>query len=232
MGYKELARKIKDGYNSLKKESIFKYFNITWNQKLGTAEILVENDAEFKAIIIGNTKKSDSRGYMYLFYTNDRKVPFPSVKEIIRRLEIVANRGILADKDAEYFDWREYGSLEMQRIYFSEIIKREVKTDSMKKTNHKDEDLEFTDSMIKRMDEMDQAVYQMCLTLLGLENDEDYAKRFPWNIGIVEEIKESAIRILNKNQYRVCHPFIQEEEGNREFCELDSCGLSECFRHP
>lgn len=232
MGYGELARKIKDGYNSLKREPVFKYFNITWNQKLGTAEILVENDAEFKAIIIGNTKKSDSRGYMYLFYTNDRKVPFPSVKEIIRRLEIVANRGILADKDAEYFDWREYGSLEMQRIYFSEIIKREVKTDSMKKTNHKDEDLEFTDSMIKRMDEMDQAVYQMCLTLLGLENDEDYAKRFPWNIGIVEEIKESAIRILNKNQYKVCYPFIKEEEGNSDFCGLDSCGFSECFRHP
>lgn len=232
MGYGELARKIKDGYNSLKREPVFKYFNITWNQKLGTAEILVENDAEFKAIIIGNTKKSNSRGYMYLFYTNDRKVPFPSVKEIIRRLEIVANRGILADKDAEYFDWREYGSLEMQRIYFSEIIKREVKTDSMKKTNHKDEDLEFTDSMIKRMDEMDQAVYQMCLTLLGLENDEDYAKRFPWNIGIVEEIKESAIRILNKNQYKVCYPFIKEEEGNSDFCGLDSCGFSECFRHP
>ena len=86
--------------------------------------------------------------------------------------------------------------------------------------------------MIERMDEMDQAVYQMCLTLLKLENEEDYAKRFPWNIGIVEEIKESAIQILNENQYRVCHPFIQEEEGNREFCGLDSCGLSECFRHP
>ena len=81
--------------------------------------------------------------------------------------------------------------------------------------------------MIERMDEMDQAVYQMCLTLLKLENEEDYAKRFPWNIGIVEEIKESAIQILNENQYRVCHPFIQEEEGNREFCGLDSCGLSE-----
>lgn len=232
MGYGELARKIKDGYNSLKREPVFKYFNITWNQKLGTAEILLENDAEFKAIIIGNTKKSNSRGYMYLFYTNDREIPFPSVKEIIRRLEIVANRGILADKDAEYFDWREYGSLEMQRIYFSEIIKRETKTDLMKKTNHKDEDLEFTDSMIERMDEMDQAVYQMCLTLLELENEGDFAKRFPWNRGIVEEIKESAIWILNKNQYRVCYPFIKEEEGNRDFCGLDSCGLSECFRHP
>lgn len=102
----------------------------------------------------------------------------------------------------------------------------------MKKTNHKDEDLEFTDSMIERMDEMDRAVYQMCLTLLELENEEDCAKRFPWNRGIVEEIKESAIWILNKNQYRVCYPFIKEEEGNRDFCGLDSCGLSECFRHP
>lgn len=232
MGYKKLAKSIRDGYNSLKKEPIFKYFNIIWNQKLGTAEILVENDAGFKAIIIGSTKKSNSRGYMYLFYTNDREVPFPSLKEIIRRLEIVANRGILADKDAEYFDWKEYGSLEMQRIYFSEIIKREAKTTSMKKVNHMGENLEFTDSMIKRMDEMDQAVYQMCLTLLELENEGDFAKRFPWNIGIVEEIKESAIQILNKNQYRVCYPFIKEEEGNRDFCGLDSCGLSECVRHP
>lgn len=68
MGYKELTRKIKDGYNSLKKESIFKYFNITWNQKLGAAEILVENDAGFKAIIIGSTKKSNSRGRISRIY--------------------------------------------------------------------------------------------------------------------------------------------------------------------
>lgn len=131
MGYKELARDIRIGYNSLKKESGFKYFNVIWNRELRTAEISVENDAEFKAVIIGNAKNSPaSRGHMYLFYTNNRKVPFPSTKEIIRRLKIVANRGILEDKDAEYFDWEEYGSLEMQRIYFSEIIKREVGTDN------------------------------------------------------------------------------------------------------
>ncbi len=129
MGYRELAGKIKDGYNSIKKEPVFKYFDITWNEKLETAEISVENDAEFKAIIIGSIEKSPtSRGYMYLFYTNNRKVPFPSIKEIMRRLNIVANGGILADKDAEYFDWEEYGSLEKQRIYFSEIIKREAET--------------------------------------------------------------------------------------------------------
>mgnify|MGYP006971120952 FL=1 len=87
------------------------------------------NDAGFKAIIIGSTQNlTTSRGYMYLFYTNDSKVLFPSVKEIIRRLKIVASGERLTDQDAEYFDWEEYGSLEMQRIYFRKIIKREAKT--------------------------------------------------------------------------------------------------------
>ena len=49
-------------------------------------------------------------------------------KELERRLKIVASGERLTDQDAEYFDWEEYGSLEMQRIYFSEIIKREAKT--------------------------------------------------------------------------------------------------------
>ena len=108
---------------------VFKCLDIIWNQKLKTAEISVVNDAGFKAIIIGSTQNlTTSRGYMYLFYTNDSKVLFPSVKEIIRRLKIVASGERLTDQDAEYFDWEEYGSLEMQRIYFSEIIKREAKT--------------------------------------------------------------------------------------------------------
>ena len=129
MGYRELAVKIKNGYSSLKREPVFKCLDIIWNQKLKTAEISVVNDAGFKAIIIGSTQNlTTSRGYMYLFYTNDSKVLFPSVKEIIRRLKIVASGERLTDQDAEYFDWEEYGSLEMQRIYFSEIIKREATT--------------------------------------------------------------------------------------------------------
>ena len=129
MGYRELAVKIKNGYSSLKREPVFKCLDIIWNQKLKTAEISVVNDAGFKAIIIGSTQNlTTSRGYMYLFYTNDSKVLFPSVKEIRRRLKIVASGERLTDQDAEYFDWEEYGSLEMQRIYFSEIIKREAKT--------------------------------------------------------------------------------------------------------
>ena len=129
MGYRELAVKIKNPYRSLKRDPVFKCLDIIQNQKLKTAEISVVNDAGFKAIIIGSTQNlTTSRGYMYLFYTNDSKVLFPSVKEIIRRLKIVASGERLTDQDAEYFDWEEYGSLEMQRIYFSEIIKREAKT--------------------------------------------------------------------------------------------------------
>lgn len=72
----------------------------------------------------------------------------------------------------------------------------------MKEVNHKVEEMEFTDAMMERADEVDNAVYRMCLTLLELENEKDYEERFPWNIGILEEIKDSAIRILNKNQYK------------------------------
>lgn len=123
MNYKEFAREIRTGYNDLKKDTVYKLYNVTWNDELGTSEITVENDAEFKAIIIGNTRgMSRSRGYMYLFYTNDRSVPFPTIKEIERRLKIVANKEILVDEDASYHDWKEYGSLEKQREYFSEII--------------------------------------------------------------------------------------------------------------
>lgn len=123
MNYKELAREIRAGYNELKKNTVYKLYNVTWNDELGTSEIAVENDAEFKAIIIGDTRgMSQSRGYMYLFYTNDRSVPFPTINEIERRLKIAAKKEILTDEDASYYDWEEYGSLKKQREYFSEII--------------------------------------------------------------------------------------------------------------
>lgn len=68
----------------------------------------------------------ESKGYMYLFYADDRNVPFPTIKELERRLKIIANKDILTEDDASYYDWDEYGSLEKQREYFSEIIKQEI----------------------------------------------------------------------------------------------------------
>jgi len=128
MNCKELAWKIKDGYKDLKRDSINKVYNIMWNHELETAEISVINDAEFKAIIIGDIRtRPEARGHMYLFYSDDRKVSFPAIKEIERRLKAVAREETLSDEDAAYFDWEEYGSLEMQRAYFSEIIKKAIK---------------------------------------------------------------------------------------------------------
>lgn len=127
MNYKELARNIKNGYNCLKRNSIDKVYNIVWNQELETAEISVVNDAEFKAIIIGDIRACpEARGYMYLFYSDDRKIPFPSIKEIERRLKEVAKEEPLSEEDASYYDWEEYGSLKKQRVYFSEIVNRAV----------------------------------------------------------------------------------------------------------
>lgn len=63
--------------------------------------------------------------FMYLFYTGDRKVPFPSIKEIERRLKLVADKETLSDKDACYFDWEEFGSLEKQRVYFLKSSKEQ-----------------------------------------------------------------------------------------------------------
>ena len=123
MTYLELARKIKSAYKELKQDEVYKLFNIIWNNDLGESEITVENDAGFRAIIIGNTSGvKKSRGYMYLFYTNDDTELFPTIKEIEHRLKVVANQEILTDKNAGYFDWKQYGSLEEQRKYFSEII--------------------------------------------------------------------------------------------------------------
>lgn len=126
MSYRKLARKIKEACDELKKDKASKYYNVAWNDELGTSEIIVENNGRFKVIIVGDTRNlPESRGNMYLFYANDTDVQFPGVKEIERRLSVVANREILTDKDSVYFDWEEFGSPEKQREYFSEIIIRE-----------------------------------------------------------------------------------------------------------
>lgn len=61
------------------------------------------------------------------FYTNDDTESFPTIKEIEHRLKVIANQEILTDKNADYFDWEQYGSLEEQRKYFSEIILNTLK---------------------------------------------------------------------------------------------------------
>lgn len=128
MTYTELARKIKNAYKELRKDEVYKLYNVVWNDELDISEITVENDAGFRAVIIGNTSGTKSRGYMYLFYTNDDSEVFPTVRELARRLKAVAAQEVLTDENADYFDWEEYGSLEKQRAYFSEIVLKAFKS--------------------------------------------------------------------------------------------------------
>ncbi len=129
MTYTELARKIKNAYKELGKDEVYKLYNVMWNDELDISEITVGNDVGFRAVIIGNTSGvTESRGYMYLFYTNDDSEVFPTVRELARRLKAVAAQEVLTDENADYFDWEEYGSLEKQREYFSEIILKALKS--------------------------------------------------------------------------------------------------------
>lgn len=55
MNYLELARMIKSAYKELKQNEVYKLFNVIWNMTLRNQKSL-ENDAGFRAIIIGNQK--------------------------------------------------------------------------------------------------------------------------------------------------------------------------------
>lgn len=70
MTYLELARKIKSAYKELKQNEAYKLFNVIWNNDLGESEITVENDAGFRAIIIGNTSgvKKIKRLHVFVLY--------------------------------------------------------------------------------------------------------------------------------------------------------------------
>ena len=74
---------------------------------------------EESTVLDNNRTQIDNKKYNY---TNNDTESFPTIKEIEHRLRVVANQEILTDKNANYFDWEQYGSLEEQRKYFSEII--------------------------------------------------------------------------------------------------------------
>lgn len=92
--------------------------------------------------------------------------------------------------------------------------------------------MEFTNEMIDRIDELDNAVYQMCLVFLQLHDMDDLEAEFPWDIAIIQEIYDSIVDTLRKNKYRVCDPCVErDEKGSRRFCDIKECGFKECRLH-
>lgn len=87
--------------------------------------IWVTSDSGFEAIVIGDTCSRNGRGYMYLYYKNTpKRNSFPSPAKIAKLLNGVVEKKPLetGEGKAAYHDWEEYGSLEKQREYFSQVV--------------------------------------------------------------------------------------------------------------
>lgn len=94
------------------------------------------------------------------------------------------------------------------------------------------EELEFTEPMMKRSDVLDDAVYQMCVIFLQLNEEDDAAEKFPWNVAVLQEIREGVLQVLRKHGYKVCDPYIDRNENQgSKFCETKECGKETCILH-
>lgn len=94
----------------------------------------------------------------------------------------------------------------------------------------KEKELEFTGDMMERDDIMDNAVYQMCLAFLGIESD-DTEDKFPWDISILNEIREFTVHLLREQGYQVCDPYIERDDIDH-YCSPHVCGFKKCELHP
>ena len=77
-----------------------------------------------------------------------------------------------------------------------------------------EQELELTDEMIARNDEIDNAVYQVILTLI--EKDEN---EFPWNMEIIGAVTDAIERVLGDGyNLPVRHPaVVTNHDGTQEY---------------
>lgn len=119
-----LAKKISRAGKIISKDSIDKIYYL---EPSIDDSIYVVSDSGFESIVIGDSSSKDSRGYMYLYSNNtSKRNSYPNIEELTKLLEDVLNKKPLetGEGKASYFDWKEYGSLELQREYFAEIVAR------------------------------------------------------------------------------------------------------------
>lgn len=123
----KLASDISRAGRVIAKDSINKYYTVAHD---GDEGIEVTSDSGFESICIGNVVSKDSRGYMYLYSNNaSERNSFPNEKEIAELLEKILNKEKLetGEGKASYFDWKEFGGLDKQLEYFSELVKKFAK---------------------------------------------------------------------------------------------------------
>ena len=89
--------------------------------------IFVTSDSGFEAIVIGDVRPDTGNGFMYLYYQNtDQRNSYPNEKTIAALLRNVLDKERLEEGEgkAAYHDWPEYGGIEKQLTYFSEVVHR------------------------------------------------------------------------------------------------------------
>ena len=102
--------------------------------------------------------------------------------------------------------------------------------DMEKNTGKKEEakELEISQRMSERADDIDNATYRYLAELLEL-NEGDPEEKFPWNIEILRKVFDSAVSILQEYGYAVCNPYVATSESGRQYrCTLSECGCESC----
>lgn len=94
--------------------------------------------------------------------------------------------------------------------------------------NEKTKELEITERMMERADNIDNSTYRYLAELLELEKD-DREEKFPWDIGILRNVFNSAVSTLQEHGYAVCNPYVANSESGRQYlCTLSECGCERC----
>ncbi len=118
-----LAKKIKAAGLIISKDYVAKDYTVH-KSKLGS--IIVTSDGGYEAIYIGNLEGKSTDGFMCL-YTNStpKRNSFPSQTEIQELLFKVMIKERLEEGEgkAGYHNWKEFGGMEKQLNYFSNIVK-------------------------------------------------------------------------------------------------------------
>lgn len=117
-----LAKRISKAGKIIAKDDIDKDYTVG---NVGSGSIIVTSDSGYEAIYIGNIRGRNKDGYMCL-YTNNTPIrnSYPSTEEIAKLLKKVVKKEKLktGEGKASYYDWEEYGGMEKQLNYFSEIV--------------------------------------------------------------------------------------------------------------
>lgn len=97
-----------------------------------------------------------------------------------------------------------------------------------KKEMEETEELEISQRMSERADDIDNATYRYLAELLEL-NEGDPEEKFPWNIEILRKVFDSAVSTLQEYGYAVCNPYVATSESGRQYrCTLSECGCGNC----